>query len=167
MHCKLQIQRTTLAAALVAVLLAVASPSLAGGGRHGFGDRSDWVERHAEALGIDDATLAEIKAIVAASRDEAKTIYRAHREAREALHDLLDQPEPDVDAVMKQAEVMGEIDVRKHKHRLATMLAVRAKLTPEQRVQLRELKGEMRDRKGHRHHRDRGECSDEDADATL
>ena len=64
------------------------------------------------------------------------------------MRQLLEQDAPDVDAVMRQAEVIGEVDVRKHKHRIATMLEIRAKLTPEQRTQLRQLKAEMRERRG-------------------
>lgn len=115
-------------------------------GHHRWGGPGGWIERHAEELGIDDATLAEIDEIVEASREEAEAIYEEHRQAREAMRELLEQDQPDVDAVMKQAKVIGEIDVRKHKHRLETMLEIRAKLTPEQRGELRALKDEMRDR---------------------
>lgn len=148
--------RRGVTAALLAAGLAFALPgqAWAGRGHHGWGGSGDWIERHAEELGIDEATLAEINQIVDASREEAEAIYEEHRAARDAMHQMLDQDEPDFDTVMRQAEVIGEIDVRKHKHRIATMLQIRAKLTPEQRSQLRELKDEMRERRGE--HRKRG-----------
>lgn len=146
------------AMALLATGVALAAPAQAGPGRghHGWGGPEGWIEHHAEMLGIDDATLAEINQIVAASRAEADAIYEEHREARRVMHEMLDQDEPDTAAVMKQAEVIGEVDVRAHKHRLATMLKIRAKLTPEQRGELRAMKDEMRERHGW-HHRG-GEC---------
>ena len=90
----------------------------------------------------------------------AQAIYEEHRQAREVMHEMLEQDEPDTDEVMKQADVIGEIDVRKHKHRLATMLKIRAKLTPEQRSELRAMKDEMHERHG-KHHRRGGGCRGE------
>ena len=153
-------KRDVLTAGLLVVGLALAVPAVAreGKGHHSWGGSGGWIERHAEELGIDEATLAGINQIVDSSREQGKAIYEEHRAARDAMRQLLDQDDPNFDAVMKQAEVIGEIDVRKHKHRIATMLEIRAKLTPEQRSRLRELKGEMRERHGkHRGHRDRGD----------
>lgn len=133
--------------------MAIALPAVAKGGHPGKRDPAGWIAKHAEELGIDDATLAQIDAIVEASRAEGEAIYAEHRAAREAMHELLDQDAPELDAVMRQAEVIGAIDVRKHQHRLATMLEIRSRLTPEQRTQLRALKDEMRERHGDRHHR--------------
>jgi Spy/CpxP family protein refolding chaperone len=158
-------QREVLIAGLLVVGLTFALSAAAGEGKghRSWGGSGGWVEKHADELGIDEATLAEINQIVDSSREQGKAIYEEHRAARDAMRQLLDQDEPNFDAVMKQAEVIGEIDVRKHKHRVATMLEIRAKLTPEQRSQLRELKGEMHERDGkhrghgrhHRGHRDR------------
>lgn len=155
-------------AALLVTGLALAVAGQARPGHHGhdrWGGPGGWIARHAEELGIDDATLAEINQIVESSREEAEAIYEEHRAARDATRDLLEQAEPDVDAVMKQVEVIGDIDVRKHKHRIETMLKIREKLTPEQRTRLRALKDEMHEKFGdrfERHHRghegcDRGE----------
>lgn len=140
--------------------LALALPAQArpgGFGRGGPGGPARLIERHAEELGIDEATLAEIDAIVEASRAEADAIYEEHRAAREAMHALLEQDEPDVDAVMRHADTMGVIDVRKHKHRLKTLLAIRAKLTPEQRSRLSALMDDMHERhEKRREHRGKG-----------
>jgi Spy/CpxP family protein refolding chaperone len=154
-------RRAGIATLLLGLALALPGQARPGQGHHGWGGPSGWIERHAEELGIDDATLAEIDRIVDASREEAEAIYQEHRAARDRMHELLEQDDPDVDAVMKQAEVIGEIDVRKHKHRIATMLEIRSKLTPEQRTELRALKDEMRERHGGRHEHGRhhgGEC---------
>jgi len=124
-------------------------------GHHGRGGPDRWIERHAEKLGIDDATLEQINQIVAASRGEAEAISKEHRQARDVMHEMLEREDPDTGAVMKQADVIGEIDVRKHKHRLATMLKIRAKLTPEQRSELSAMKDKMHGRHG-RHHRGSG-----------
>ncbi len=134
------------------VALALPGQAKSGRGHHGWGGPDGWIERHAEELGIDDATLVEINQIIAASREEAEAIYEEHRQARDVMHEMLEQDEPDTGAVMKQADVIGEIDIRKHKHRLATMLKIRAKLTPEQRSELRAMKDEMHERHG-KHHR--------------
>jgi len=142
----------TLALLVAGVALTLPVQATAGRGHHRWGGPDGWIEEHAEELGIDDATLEQINQIVAASREEADAIYAEHRKARKLMHELLDQDQPDTAAVMKQAEVLGEIDVRKHKHRLATMLKIRAKLTPEQRSELRAMKDEMHERHG-RHHR--------------
>ncbi len=139
------------------VALALPVQAKSGRGHHGWGGPDGWIERHAEELGIDDATLEEINQIVAASREEAEAIYEEHRQARDVMHEMLEQDEPDTGAVMKQADLIGEIDVRKHKHRLATMLKIRAKLTPEQRSELRTMKDEMHERHG-KHHRRREGC---------
>lgn len=144
---------TTLA--LLVALLALGLPAQAGKhkGHHGHGEPGRWIEKHADELGLDDATRTEIEGIVAASRDSAEAIYEEHRAARDAMHALLEQDEPDRAAVMAQAERIGEIEVRKHQQRLATMLDIRAKLSPDQRAKLSELKSEMRER---RHDRDCG-----------
>lgn len=154
------IMRRIATATMIVAALAIALPGYAGEReRHSFGgpglrDPGGWIARHAEELGLDDATLAEIEAIVEASREEGRAIREEHRAARDVMHEMLEQDEPDVARVMRQTEVIGEIDVRKHKHRLATMLAIRAKLTPEQRQKLSELRDEMGERRHkHGHHR--------------
>jgi Spy/CpxP family protein refolding chaperone len=155
-----------LLAAGLALTPGLAAQARPGGGPHGPGGPGDpsgpgrWIERHAEALDLDEATLAKIEAVVGASREEAERIRAEHHAAREAMRALLDQDAPDRAAVMRQAEALGAIDTRRHKQRLATMLDIRALLTPEQRTKLRGLKDDMRERRrGHGHHPDcPGDC---------
>jgi Spy/CpxP family protein refolding chaperone len=152
-------ERRAACAVLLVAGLAIAPPAHAkpGCGHHGCGGSDVWIEHHAEELGIDDATLREIRGITDASREQAEAIHEELREAHEAMRELLDRDAPDEGAVMRQAELMGEIDLRRHKQHLATMLRIRAKLTPEQRRQLREMKHEMHERHhgghGRLHHR--------------
>jgi Spy/CpxP family protein refolding chaperone len=108
-------------------------------------DRSParFFEEHADELGIDQATLAQIRAIVDASRDEGRTLLDQVRAERRTMRDLLDQANPDEAAVMAQADVVGDAMTALHKHRLATMLKIRALLTPEQRAALEKMRQEM------------------------
>ena len=46
---------------------------------------------------------------------------------------------PDEAAVMQHADAIGQAETEMHKHRLATMLEIRALLTPEQRQELTQI----------------------------
>jgi Spy/CpxP family protein refolding chaperone len=119
----------------------------AGPGPHhgpGFGP-GGFIEHHAEMLGIDDATLAEIRAIEESSRENGKALSEARRAAQDDLRALLDQDEPDRDAVMAQVETIGDLETKQHKERVSTMLAIHDKLSAEQRAELKTLREEMRD----------------------
>jgi Spy/CpxP family protein refolding chaperone len=97
---------------------------------------------HAQELGIDQATLDQIRAILDAARTDGHTLHDRVRSERRAMHDLLDQATPDEAAVMAEADVVGDAMTALHKHRLATMLKIRALLTLEQRDKLKELRRE-------------------------
>ena len=94
------------------------------------------IEEHAERLGLDDEARAAIRAIVDASHERAAKLHEDHREARRALRDLLSQGLPDKATVMQQAEALGRIETEMTKHRLRTLLRIRALLTPEQREEM-------------------------------
>jgi Spy/CpxP family protein refolding chaperone len=141
------------AAALLLTGLALASVGSAGpfGRRGGPGERGGpggpgfgFIEQHAEELGVDEAALEKIRAIVEEARSEGQEIHVALRDAHEAMRELLSQDSPDRDAVMSQAEAIGALEIEARKHRLAAFLDVRDLLTPEQRAQLMELRGEAR-----------------------
>jgi len=114
-----------------------------------LGPPERFFEEHAQELGIDQATLDQIRAIVDAARDEGHSLHDQVRSERRAMRDLLDQATPDEAAVMAQADVVGDAMSALRKHRLATMLKIRALLTPEQRDKLKEL---HRERGPWRHH---------------
>ncbi|MGD2062674.1 MAG: Spy/CpxP family protein refolding chaperone [Nitrospirota bacterium] len=149
--------------ATIAALLMVVAPATAGHGPHPgppdrFVDGPDgpppapperFFAEHADELGIDQATLDQIRAIVDQSRAEGHTLYDQVRRERRTMRDLLDEESPDEAAVMAQADVVGDAMTALKKHHLATMLKIRALLTPEQRAALAEIRREMGPRRHH------------------
>jgi Spy/CpxP family protein refolding chaperone len=108
------------------------------------------LEEHAERLGLDAETRAAIRAIADASRETADAhrarLHELHAEMREILrHDT-----PDEAAVMRQADAIGAAETEERKHRLRTMLEIRALLTPAQREALVEIHEER-----HKHRKQR------------
>ncbi|MGH0028447.1 MAG: Spy/CpxP family protein refolding chaperone [Myxococcota bacterium] len=138
-------------AALLA--LAFASGALAqppgppGPGRHGPPPIERVLEKHAEQLGLDEATREQIEAIAAEARPESEALRETLRERHDELRRLLSEDAPDEDAVMAQAERIGAAEVALQKSRLRTMLRIRALLTPEQRAELVRIH-EARGRRG-------------------
>jgi Spy/CpxP family protein refolding chaperone len=110
-------------------------------------DEQGFVQENAERLGLGEETRQAIQAIVDDSHARAAALHDEHREARHALKDLLSQDAPDEAAVMAQAEELGRTETALSKHRLATMLRIRALLSPEQRGQLLEIRREKHARK--------------------
>jgi Spy/CpxP family protein refolding chaperone len=117
-----------------------------GGGpmRHGPPPIERVLGDHAEQLGIDDALLEEVQGIAEQARQQEGPLVDALHGEREELRALLDQDAPDEAAVMRQVEAVGAAETELHKHRLHTMLAVRARLTPEQRQGLVKIFEERR-----------------------
>jgi Spy/CpxP family protein refolding chaperone len=134
--------------ALAALLLAAPASARRGGhhGHHGM-DEQGFIRENAERLGLSDETRQAIEAIVDDSHARAAALHEEHGEARRALKDLLSQDSPDEAVVMGQADVLGRIETALSKHRLGTMLRIRALLTPEQRSQLLEIRREKHARK--------------------
>jgi hypothetical protein len=62
---------------------------------------------------------------------------------------LLAQGTPNESAVMQQVDSIGALETEMHKHRLGTMLEIRALLTPEQREEMAQLRDESRGRWKH------------------
>jgi Spy/CpxP family protein refolding chaperone len=140
----------SLLSGLCALALLAAAPPASAFGPHGprHGMRAEQrLEKHLEELGLEPQQLDAVRAIL----DESKRAREEQREqvraAFEEMRALLDQDLPDEDAVMRQAERLGELHTEGHKAMLHTLLAVRAQLTPEQRSQLRER---MREDMAHR-----------------
>jgi len=105
------------------------------------------LDRHAEQLGLDDETRVRIREIADASRGDAERIRAELRERHAELRQLLGARTPDRDAIMRQAERIGAAKTESQKHRLRTMLQIRALLTPEQREVLVRLHQERRRRR--------------------
>ncbi|MBW2493182.1 MAG: Spy/CpxP family protein refolding chaperone [Deltaproteobacteria bacterium] len=140
---------------IIGAVLAVLTLSGASSARPPFGppdsdrDPGAFIEENAEALELDDETLGAIRGIVAQSKAKGDQLHARLRESREQLKALLDQGAPDESAVMKQIETIGAVEIEMHKHRLGTMLEIRALLTPEQREQMTRLRDESRGRWRH------------------
>jgi len=104
------------------------------------------LERHAERLGLDQAVRAEIQRIGREAFEASRALQDERRALRQELRALLDAEPPDEARVMDHAERMGETDTALRKHRLRTLLEIRALLTPEQRRELVEIHEERRAR---------------------
>ena len=135
--------------ALGAILLAAPASARRGGhhGPHHGMDEQGFIQENAERLGLADETRRAIEAIVEESHARAAALHDEHREARRALKQLLSQDDPDEASVMGQAEALGRIETELSKHRLGTMLRIRALLSGEQRSQLLEIRREKHARK--------------------
>ncbi len=106
-----------------------------------------FIEKNAERLGLDPETTGEIRAMLEESYAESEAIHAELREAKRSLHGLLAKDLPDRDRVMKQVEKIGELETKAEKHKLGTMLEVRATLSEEQRAELVEIRREKRERR--------------------
>lgn len=139
----------------MAILLAVASslafttsawarphgPDYQGPGRGGFPDQL------LEKVGVDQTTREEIATISKKSQVRAGELHEQIHTGRENLRSLLEQDAPKSDLVMKKVEEIGAIETEATKHRLTTMLSIRALLTPEQRAELAKLHDAHRDKR--------------------
>ncbi len=106
------------------------------------GDPAGLIERNAERLGLEPEVQAAIRRIVQESRAQAEVLHQQTRDAHEAMRALLSQDRPDEAAVMRQAEMLGALELDQRKIRLRSILAIRELLTPEQRAELVRLRGE-------------------------
>jgi len=144
------------AAALVGLFFgAGASPGVAQGAdphRRGRPPLEEKLERHAARLGLDAETRAGIREIALAARGESEALGEEIQALRSELHRLLAAREPDVPRIMELADRLGEKKTELRKHRLRTMLRIRALLTPEQRAELVEIHRER--------HRSRGSAEE-------
>ncbi len=141
----------------VALAALLSAPALAGPppgdrpphGHHGPGGPGVGIAQHAERLGLDEATLAQIEEIGEASRVAGEALGEAMHEARDELHELLRADDPERRAVLKAAERIGDAETALRKHHLGTMLDIRALLTPEQREELVRIHEEIGPPPGH------------------
>jgi len=143
---------------LLVPLMAASEPG-PGGGRH-FGPRPHvgrMLEKHADELGLDEATLSQIRDVVANAREQSKAVRQAQRQEQRVLRELMAQPSPDRAAIMSQLEVIGQLRTELGKQRMGSWLEVRSLLTPEQLEKLKQLRSERRREFRKRFHGRRGE----------
>ena len=134
--------------AVLALACCVAAPVAAGpygpGGARGP-RLGALLDHHADELGLDDATREAIRAIVTASHEQESALREEIREERRRLRQQLSEDPVDRDAVLGQVERVGELEIEADKHRIETLLEIRALLTPEQREALKGLRERFRD----------------------
>lgn len=134
--------RAVRALQILAGVLLLAAPSFAGppggpgGPHHGPRGPEEFILRESKSLGLDQKTTQAIQQVVAAQREEARSLEEERDAARKKLGDLLTQEPLDEKAALAQADAIGRIDTAMRKHRLETMFKIRALLTPEQRQKL-------------------------------
>ncbi len=139
---------TGLILGMIAVLGVFAPRAGAEGRRGGPGPRppalDQMLERDAERIGLDAETLTRVRSIAEAARVASEPL----EESREALHremrSMLDRDDPELDAVMRQAERIGAVDTELRKLHLKMLLEIRGLLTPAQRSELVRLHEERR-----------------------
>jgi Spy/CpxP family protein refolding chaperone len=130
---------------LVFPLAALAQREGPRGGPPGAGALVRVLEKNAERLQLDEATLAQIRGIAEDSRKTIAPLAERKRSAHEAMRTLLDEPVPDEGKVMAQADVLGEIDVQLQKERLRSLIGIRRLLTADQLTKLNEIQAERRE----------------------
>lgn len=129
------------AAAVAAIVLAGALPADARGRHH---SPAEHIARHAERLGLDEATQAAIAEIATSSKAADEALEEQMRAARERMRELLSAPETDRDAVMAQADELDALYARMHRNRLEAVLRIHELLTPEQRAELVRIREQER-----------------------
>jgi len=135
-----------LATGALACVVGLAAPSHAQGERdepRGPGGR---ISRNIDQLGLDQATKEQIRELLETSADRHRELREERRELRSNLWEMLDQDEPDGEAVMRQAERLGQLETELQKHRLETILRIRGLLNAEQRAALARI--QTRERRG-------------------
>jgi Spy/CpxP family protein refolding chaperone len=133
-----------LVAALTLSGVSFARPPFEPGDSHR--DPGAFIEENAEALDLDEETLSAIRSIVEESKDRGDQLHSKLRELHKGMKALLAQDSPDESAVMQQVDSIGAAEVEMQRHRLGTMLKIRALLTPEQREEMTRLREDSRGR---------------------
>lgn len=134
--------RIALSVLVVCVLLtALAAPDLSRAAaerppRDASARPDQFITEYAERLGLDQATLTEIRTLAEASRAQAESLRTELRQAYAQMRWLLSQEVANETAVMQQADAIGALELAARKQRLQTMLRIRALLTPAQRQEL-------------------------------
>jgi Spy/CpxP family protein refolding chaperone len=102
------------------------------------------LEKNAERLGLEAETLERIRAVADTARPEHERLSDELHALRREMRTLLEADAPDRDAVMHHADRIGAAETALDKHRLGTLLEIRALLTPAQRQELVRIHEERR-----------------------
>jgi len=99
------------------------------------------IRDQAAELGIDEPTVQSIMTIAEQARPEMERLQGELQQAGQQLHVLLEAESPDREAIMRQVELVGEIQIDLQQHQIGTLLSIRALLSPEQLQALEQLAG--------------------------
>ena len=126
--------------------------------RHGPGT---FPNRLLEEVGVNETVRHEISSISDKSEPRARDLHEQIHEARKTLRNLLEQDSPDQALVMQKVDEIGALEIQADKHRLETMLSIRALLTPEQRTALETLRENHQGKRyGHKMRKLKKACRD-------
>lgn len=139
-------------ALLMGAAFALPGQALARKGDRGAKLNLRMLERAADRLGLDDATLKQIEDRVYEAEKRGIELKSQLELAKLELRRVLDQDAPDKAAAMKRIEDVGRLETALRKHQMGLMIDVKTMLTPDQRKMLRTLtrRGERGKRRGHR-----------------
>jgi Spy/CpxP family protein refolding chaperone len=150
MHTTIKTRSFVTIAVGLFVIAGLAGDALAkppGGGPGGPDGELRLIDRYADDLGLDEETRAAIEAIADSSRNRGEKLEQQKEAAREALKSFLDEELPNQEAVMRQVEAIGAIDVEMKKLFFQALIDIRKQLTPEQRQQLLALERKRRNQR--------------------
>ena len=106
------------------------------------------ISRHADELGVDAATLAQIRALGEQHRAERDVIVAALKEQKLALRKLLESDRASEAEAIALARKIGTLETDLSVARLSAMMRMHQLLTPEQNAALREkMRGRFAERR--------------------
>lgn len=150
---KFGIKQTMVVAAALVSLFVLIAPAAAQPGRRG-GPPAEMnlrmLERAADRLGLDEATLDRIKLRVYEAEKVGIDLKAKFELAKLELRRALDADTADKAAVMGRIEEVGRLETELRKHQVGLMMDVHAMLTPEQRTKLKQMTRRARGERGKR-----------------
>jgi Spy/CpxP family protein refolding chaperone len=135
--------------ALTCLAASLASAFPGDGPPPGFEPRpEEMISRHAQELGIDAATIEQIRTLGEQHRAEREVIAAALQEQKRALRTLLESERPDEAEAIALARKIGTLETDLSVARLSAMMRIHALLTPEQNAALHEkMRGRFAERR--------------------
>ena len=104
------------------------------------------VLRHMDELKLSEAQSAQLKALMKEAQSQQLDAQFERKGASQALIEAVQDPQKPEAEVLKLADALMQVEAKQKRARLQTALKVRALLSPEQRQQVMDLKGKLRDR---------------------
>lgn len=120
------------AAALLLGSVAAARP-----GGHGGFDPLARLDTAVAGLGLDSETREFAYGVIDEARQSQRALREVMRSELETMKALLEEPQPDEEAVLAQAEVLGDLHVESSKLELRALVRLLAALDDEDREALR------------------------------